>query len=106
MLIFKIPKWSQMAKKWVSIEIALLNRVTPHPNIIPLLEWFDETDEFVLIFDRPGKHMDFFGESLFLLKHIENGFVIDFISDKGQLSEAKSLHYFKQITSAVSHCHR
>ena len=51
-----------MSKKWVSIEIALLNRVTPHPNIIPLLEWFDEGDEFVLVFDRPGKHMDFFGE--------------------------------------------
>lgn len=90
----KIPKWNEHKLpngklQWVSVEIALLNRITFHPNIIPMYEWFDQGDEFVLIFQRPNKHMDFF----------------DFISEKGQLSESQSLKYFRQMTSAVSHCH-
>ena len=46
---------------WVGIEIFLLDRITLHPNIIPLYEWFDQGEEFTLIFKRPNKHVDFFG---------------------------------------------
>ena len=65
---FQIPKWNEHKLpngklQWVSVEIALLNRITFHPNIIPMYEWFDHGDEFVLIFQRPNKHVDFFGES-------------------------------------------
>ena len=64
---FQIPKWNEHKLpngklQWVSVEIALLNRITFHPNIIPMYEWFDQGDEFVLIFQRPNKHVDFFGE--------------------------------------------
>ena len=48
---------------WVGIEIFLLDRITNHSNIIPLYEWFDQGDEFTLIFQRPNKHVDFFGKA-------------------------------------------
>ena len=85
----QIPKWNEHKlpngkHQWVSVEIALLNRITFHPNIIPMYEWFDHGEEFVLIFQRPNKHVDFFGESKFMVSiqmgHFRTNFIRGHIS--------------------------
>jgi len=90
----RVPKWIEIdigeERKRVTLEIYLLRRIGRHENIIALREWFESSSEFILIFDRPANHKDFF----------------DFISDAGKLSESVSQKFFRQIVSAIDYCHK
>jgi serine/threonine protein kinase len=55
-------------RKRVTMEIGFLGRLTHHEHIIPMREWFENDDNFIIIFDRPKNHKDLFGE--FLLREI------------------------------------
>ena len=59
-----------------------------HSNIIWLLEVF-ESDEEILI----------------VMEYARKGDLLQFIKEKGLLSESKSRSLFKQIVIALGHCH-
>lgn len=86
----RVPKWTEINGKIVTVEIDLLTSLTRHENIISMREWFEDDENFIIIFDRPKTHKDLF----------------DFISEHGTLSESSAWKFFKQILSAVDHCHR
>ena len=44
------------------MEIDLLTSLTRHENIISMREWFEDDENFIIIFDRPKTHKDLFGK--------------------------------------------
>ena len=62
LIIFKVPKWTEMNDRIVTVEIDLLSRLSRHENIISMREWFEDEEQFIIIFDRPKNHKDLFGK--------------------------------------------
>ncbi|KAJ3374207.1 Protein kinase [Allomyces arbusculus] len=69
-------------------EVKLLMRLS-HPNIIGLFQVIDSEDEcFIIMEYAPG------------------GELIDYIAAKDHLSEREARRFFRQIISAMDHCHQ
>ncbi|MCL4136771.1 UNVERIFIED_CONTAM: hypothetical protein GTU68_032213, partial [Idotea baltica] len=73
-------------KKIMPREIAILNRLSSVPRVIQLLDWYEDDDSFLLIFDRPEPCLDLF-EYISLKKFIQE-------------NEAKKL--FREAVSVAS----
>jgi serine/threonine-protein kinase HSL1 (negative regulator of Swe1 kinase) len=46
------------------------------------------------------------GELYLVLEYVEGGELFDYLIKKGKLPEREAVHYFRQIISGVSYCHR
>ena len=90
----------------MTLEIDLLTSLNRHENIISMREWFEDDENFIIIFDRPKNHKDLFGKEFSVLGDFSQIFISDFISDHGMLTETEAWKFFKQILSAVDHCHK
>lgn len=71
----------------LSAEVQLLMRLD-HPNIIRLYQVLESEDECYVI-----------------MEHASGGELIDYIAAKKYLSEKEARKFFRQIISAVDHCH-
>jgi len=68
-------------------EVYILKKIR-HSNIIKLLEVFESEDEILIVMEYAWK-----------------GDLLQYIKEKGLLSESKSWAFFKQIVIALGHCH-
>ncbi|KAJ1515000.1 SIK kinase 3 [Coelomomyces lativittatus] len=68
-------------------EVKLMMRLN-HPNIIKLYQVIDTEAECFIIMD-----------------YAAGGEFVDYLASKGRLTEAEARHYFRQLVSAVHHCH-
>jgi serine/threonine protein kinase len=59
-----------------------------HPNIIRLYQVIDTAEELYIIMD-----------------YASGGELIDYIAAKGSLSEKEGRKFFRQLISAIDHCH-
>ncbi|XP_076369576.1 serine/threonine-protein kinase pim-3-like isoform X2 [Tachypleus tridentatus] len=73
----------------VPIEISLLHKVSNLQGVIRLLEWFERSDSFIIVMERPDSVQDLF----------------DFITERGVLDEKISQFFFRQIVETVIACH-
>ncbi|XP_057181445.1 NUAK family SNF1-like kinase 2 isoform X2 [Triplophysa rosa] len=60
-----------------------------HPHIITIYEVFENKDKMVIV-----------------MEYASGGDLYDYISDKPHMSENEARHLFRQIVSAVHHCHK
>lgn len=64
-----------------------------HINVSPLLSYhssvFENKDKIVIVMEYASK-----------------GELYDYISERRRLSERETRHFFRQIVSAVHHCHK
>lgn len=88
----KVPIWGQVKGKAVPNEIALMERISPHPNIVQLLDWYDDHQrgQYLIVLERPTRCLDLF----------------DFISREESLTEDVARSIFWQVLCAVDHCHK
>ena len=71
----------QVNNKSVPIEICLLQKVADIVGIVQLLEYYEKSDSFILILERPQPVIDLF----------------DYITEKGSLPEEQAADFFQQV---------
>lgn len=86
----KVTGWDTSVGHKLPLEISLLRRVTSVPGVIRLLDWYERSDSFIIVMERPEAVKDLF----------------DFITEKGVLDEKTSRLFFKQVVETIIACHR
>ena len=71
------------------LEVALLSAVKSLPGVVELLEYFERSDSFILVMERPDNSRDMF----------------DYITEKGPLDEKEARGFFRQVVETVVACH-
>ncbi|MBN3272284.1 PIM2 kinase, partial [Polyodon spathula] len=97
----KVQKWTRLPSepRCLPMEIALLQRLwsgvatckgsgSPPRGIIRMVEWFERSDGFLIVFERPPHCQDLF----------------DFITERGCLEEPLARRFLRQVTEALLHC--
>lgn len=70
------------------LEICLLTHCREVLGVIELLDWFERSDGFLMVMERPSPCTDLF----------------DYISDKGPLEESLAKNFFKQVVETAIAC--
>ncbi|XP_003379868.1 serine/threonine-protein kinase Pim-3 [Trichinella spiralis] len=83
-----IVSWGMLNGRKVPLEVCLLHRIRHVDGVIRLLDWYERTDGFLIIMERPTPSADLF----------------DFITDKGHLDENLARHFFRQVVQTVIDC--
>jgi len=85
-IIEKIPGSFSRSKVLKEIEIYHLCR--GHKNIVQLIEFFEETDKFVLVFEK-----------------VEGGSLLKYIQSRDSFTEGEARTIIKDIAEAINHLH-
>jgi len=86
----KVLEWASLNGRRVPLELKLLHSVQAVGGVIQLLDFFERSDSFIFVLEKPSNSKDLF----------------DFITDKGALEEQLAKNFFKQITETVLACHK
>ena len=86
----KVLEWTSVNGRRVPLELKLLQNVQSVRGVIKLLDFFEKSDSFIYVLEKPSNSKDLF----------------DFITDKGSLEEELAKNFFKQITDTVIACHK
>lgn len=78
-----------MNGKLVPLEVALLLKVDHVSSVISLLDYYDRTDSFVLVLERPDHSVDLF----------------DYITERGPLSESTARDFLRQVVDMALNVH-
>lgn len=71
------------------LEVALMSAVKNVKGAVKILDYFERSDSFVIVMERPESCKDMF----------------DFISEKGCLEEKTARGFFRQVVQTVLDCH-
>ena len=85
----KVTDWTFVGGKRVPMELKLLHSVQSVPNVIKLLDFFERTDSFIYVMERPSDSKDLF----------------DFITERRFLEEDLARNFFRQVLTTVIACH-
>lgn len=86
----KVTAWEQWSGSRVPLEICLLRKVRHISGVIKLIDWYERSDSFIIVMERPEAVKDLF----------------DFITEKAVLEEKLSRLFFRQVVETVSACHK
>jgi len=86
----KVLEWASINGRRVPLELKLLHNVQTIKGVIKLLDFYEKSDSFIYVLEKPSSSKDLF----------------DFITDKGSLEEQLAKNFFKQITDTVIACHQ
>merc|ERR1712025_1423394 len=74
----------------VPLELKLLHAVQDVEGVIKLLDYFERSDSYVIVMERPPNTKDLF----------------DYITEKGRLDEDLAKYLFRQVVDIVLACHQ
>lgn len=86
----KVTDWGQLNGCQVPLEICLLKKVSHIKGVIKLLDYYERSDHFIIIMERPENAKDLY----------------DYITDKVLLDEKLSRVFFHQVVESVIECHK
>jgi len=86
----KVMEWASLNGRRVPLELKLLHTVQTVNGVIRLLDFFERSDSFIYVMEKPTNSKDLF----------------DFITDKGALEEELAKNFFRQVTATIIACHR
>lgn len=86
----KVTEYVQLNGAVVPIEICLLKKVAHIPGVIQILDYYEKSNSYILIMERPDPVKDLF----------------DYITDKGPLSEELARQFFRQIVATLIEVHK
>lgn len=86
----KVSEWIQMDGRRVPMEVHLMRELTSVDGVIQLLDFYEKSDCFVLIMERPDPVKDLF----------------DYITSEGALSESVARDFFVQVVRTLIEIHR
>merc|ERR1719347_1001118 len=86
----KVTDWAEVDGKRVPLELKLLQSVQNVDGVIQLIDFYERSDSFIYIMERPSNSKDLF----------------DFITEKRVLDEDLARRFFRQIVETVLACHR
>jgi len=84
-----VPALEMLHGRKVPLELALMKTVQSVEGVVKLLDYFERSDSFVIVMERPDNCRDMF----------------DYITEKGALEESVARGFFKQIVETVLACH-
>ena len=87
---FIIPQLLQVGEDKVPLEVSLLHLLRSSPGVVRLVDYFERSDSFIIVMERPEPCKDLF----------------DFITEKGVLEEQLARNFFRQVVEAVIACSR
>ena len=85
----KVTEWASLNGKRVPLELKLLHSVQSVTGVIRLLDFFERSDSFIYVMEKPTNSKDLF----------------DFITEKGAIEEELAKNFFRQVTSTIIACH-
>lgn len=85
----KVPAWGTINGERVPLEICLLRKVSHIAGVIKLIAWFELSDCFIIVMERPEAVKDLF----------------DYITDRKMVPEPEARYLFRQVVDVVRHCH-
>merc|ERR1711892_222668 len=84
-----VPALEMLHGRKVPLELALMKAVQSVEGVVKLLDYFEGSDSFIIVMERPDNCRDMF----------------DYITEKGALEESVARGFFKQIVETVLDCH-
>ncbi|ESN94036.1 hypothetical protein HELRODRAFT_87686 [Helobdella robusta] len=84
-----VEKKSSKTRKKVLKEIELFHHCRGHPNILQMIEYFEEADVFYLVFEK-----------------MEGGTLLSTIGKRGHLTEQEASLVIRDVANAISHLHK
>ena len=86
----KVTDWTEgLGGRRVPLELKLLTQVQDIDGVIGLIDFYERSDSFIYILERPANSKDLF----------------DFITEKRVLDEELARNFFRQIVNTVLACH-
>lgn len=86
----KVKRWGRVQGKMVPIEFELLDKVSDgHKGIVQMIDWYERKSSYVLVMERPERHIDLF----------------DYLNQAGPIREPVVRDIFIQILESIIHCH-
>lgn len=85
----KVTEWAVVGGKRVPMELKLLHSVQSVPRVIQLLDFFERTDSYIYVLERPAHSKDLF----------------DYITERRALEEDLARAFFRQVVETVLACH-
>ena len=80
----------QLDGRQVPIEISLMKKVSHIPGCIHLMDYYEKSDSYILVMERPEPVKDLF----------------DYITEKGSLPESQARDFFRQVVTTLVEVHR
>lgn len=81
----KVTLWGKIGELDVPMEVSLLRKTQDVTGVVQLVDYFEESDCFYLVMERPESVKDLF----------------DYITEKGALEESCARHFFRQIVTTI-----
>jgi serine/threonine protein kinase len=85
----KVTEMGELDGHRVPMEICLLKQVSHVDGVIPILDFYEKSDCYILVMERPDPVQDLF----------------DYITENGPLSEDVARDFFRQIVDTISDVH-
>ena len=85
----KVTEWAVLNGRRVPLELKLLVSVQSVAGVIKLLDFYERSDSYIYVMERPSPSKDLF----------------DYITEKGALAEAVAANLFRQVVETVAACH-